>query len=407
MIGFRGRCGTLRRVFLSVAEDSADMHAAAFVRAARRRWPGCRFAGLTGARLRGEGVETVYDLASHAAMLAGAVGLIRRAREGLGAARRSWAADPPDCVVLLDSPELNLRVAAAARQCGLRVLYYIAPQTWASRPWRNRRLPALIDHLACILPFEEAYFRKAGVRATYVGHPLFESLAAGGAADPALVEQLRGGDPLVAILPGSRSGVVRKVLPQQLAILEALRGRGVRVRAAVSAASAQRRAEIEGILRQAGVRVDRIVEDNASLLTAADLVLVASGTATLHVAAYRKPMIVTYDAGGLLNALHDLGGRWFLRTPHLALVNVLAGARIVPEFMPRVESVAAVAEVAAQILAQPRWRALMTSQLDALVRPLEATRPSERVCDLIESLVDEPAGGAPRGDQQTVRPTDR
>ena len=146
-------------VFISVCEDSADVHAAALVRAARERLPGVEFYGLTGPRLRELGVETVYDFASHAAMLAGVLGVVGRAYEAIKAVEACWRQRRPDLVVLLDSPELHLKLAARAKRLGIPVLYYIAPQTWAARAYRNRQIVRDIDRLACILPFEEGYFR--------------------------------------------------------------------------------------------------------------------------------------------------------------------------------------------------------------------------------------------------------
>ncbi|MBW7903947.1 MAG: hypothetical protein LC135_14640 [Phycisphaerae bacterium] len=380
-------------IFISVAETSADQHAAALLRTAARRLPHCRFYGLTGPRMRDAGAETVYDLARHAAMLTDVLSIIGKARRAIGEVESAWRRRPPALVILLDSPELHLPLAERARRRGLPVLYYIAPQTWASRPWRNRRMARCIDRLACILPFEQAYFRAAGLAADFVGHPLFESLATQ-QPNPQLGQRLRGPGPLVALLPGSRRGVVGAVLPLQLDVLRRLRATGAPVSAAVSAANADRARQINALLRPlaAAERPAVVVDDNASLLSAADLVLVASGTATLHVAHYRKPMIVLYDAGPLLAALHGPLGRFVVHTPHLSLVNILAEARVVPEFMPRVPDREAVARVAQQLLADGAWRRLMVSQMDEVLRDLEPARASERVCEIIAEML---AGAQP------------
>jgi len=382
-----------RRVFISVAEDSADVHAASLLRRAGEMLPEYRFYGLTGPRMRAAGAETLYDFVSHAAMLSGAVSLVGRARAVLRTVERSWRENRPDLVVLLDSPELHLRMARRAKRLGLPVLYYIAPQTWASREYRHRQIARDVDRLACILPFEEEYFRRAGVRAEFVGHPLLEALA-DEKPDAELVRRLRGPDgpqaslaaPLLALLPGSRQHVIDAMLPRQLDVMRRLRSAGFTPRVAVSCAAAARLAQIQGHLHAANVTAKVVTDDNASLLTAADLVLVASGTATLHVAYYRKPMIVMYDAGRALYWPHRLLGRWFLKTPHLSLVNILAGARVVPEFMPFVRDTRRIARVAAQLLTDEAWRALMRRQLDALVRPLETSQASTRVGALIAEL---------------------
>ena len=384
------RCG---RVFISVAEDSADAHAAALIRAARQRLPDVRFYGLTGPRMRAEGAETLVDLTSQAAMLTEAIGLVGRAWQAIRLVERSWRQQPPDLVVLLDSPELHLRLAARAKRLGLAVLYYIAPQTWAAREGRNRHIARCVDHLACILPFEQAYFRRFGIPATYVGHPLFETLRSQRPKD-ATVARLRGdGRPLIALLPGSRRHVIETMFPLQLCVIAALRTRGVDPRAVVSAVDERRATQIRSIAPTSDAILQIVAADNASLLTAADLVLVASGTATLEVAYRRKPMIVMYDAGRLLSPLYRAFGRYVVRAPHLSLVNVLAGRRVVPEFMPFVRDVRPIAALAARLLCDESWRRLMMKQLDEVVQPLEHSQASNGVCALLEQLLPRAASG--------------
>jgi lipid-A-disaccharide synthase len=378
-------------IFISVAEDSADLHAAALVRAALARCtadgPAWEFYGLTGPRLRELGVETVYDFVSHAAMLGGVLGVVGQAWRALRAVERSWRHRRPDLVVLLDSPELHLRLARKAKKLGLPVLYYIAPQTWACREYRNKQIARDVDRLACILPFEEAYFRRHLVYADYVGHPLFETLRNQTPRQEAVAKWRRLGRPVVALLPGSRRHVIDAMLPRQLEVIRRLRARGVVVEPLVSCAAAGRVPQIRRHICAGGFAAEIVVGDNASLLAAADLVLVASGTATLEVAYHRKPMIVMYDAGRLLSLPYRLFGRLVLKTPHLSLVNILAGARVVPEFMPLVSDPDSVAAVAGQLLTDQTWRRVMVRQLDELVRPLEESQASVNVCRMIAQLL--------------------
>lgn len=382
------------QIFISVAEDSADIHAASLMRAAQDVLPGARFFGLTGPRMRELGAETVYDFAAHAAMLTGVLSVIGRAWNALNAVEKSWQASRPDVVILIDSPELNLRIAAKAKRLGIPVLYYVAPQTWASRAGRNRKISRIVDRLACILPFEQEYFRANGVQAEFVGHPLFEYLAREH-ADPTRVESLRGDAtrPLIALLPGSRKHVIDAVLKLQLDVLRHLRGMGFAFRTAISAVDAERGERIAAQLAGSGIEAEIVVADNASLLTACDFVLVASGTATLHVARYRRPMAVMYDAG-LLGRLYRPLGRWIVKTPHLSLVNILAERRIVPEFMPSVPDTRLVAATVRNILRDEGWRNQMVGDLDAIVRPLEQSSASVRVAEIARELI---SGGARGG----------
>ncbi|MFQ5804964.1 MAG: lipid-A-disaccharide synthase [Phycisphaerae bacterium] len=377
------------RIFISVAEASADVHAGALLRRAKAVLPNAQFFGLTGPQMREAGAQTLCDLSAHAAMLTGVFSVIGRAWKAIKLVEQAWRAAPPDLVVLLDAPELHLRLAQRARARGLPVLYYIAPQTWASREGRNRQLATSVDRLACILPFEQEYFRRASVNAEYVGHPLFESLQRE-TPDPAVVKRLRSnGGPLLAVMPGSRRHVIDAVLPLQLQALRRLRADGVAVQTVISALSEERAAQIHSHAADCGMPAEVIVADNASVLTAADLVLVASGTATLHVAHYRKPMVVLYDAGRLLAALHRPLGRFILKTPHLSLVNILASRRVTPEFMPFVRDTGEVARVIGRLLTDEGWRRLMIDQIDEVVRPLEATSASANVCRIIREMLEQ------------------
>ena len=374
-------------IFISVCEASADVHAASLVRAAAAQLPGARFHGLTGPRMRALGVETVYDFARHAAMLSGVLSVVTKALRAMRQIEDSWKQRRPDVVVLLDSPELHLRIARCARRAGLPVLYYIAPQTWASRAGRNRKIAREIDRLACILPFEQDYFHRHGVpNARFVGHPLFESLVRQ-VVDPNRVAALRStGRPLIALLPGSRRHVIDATLPLQLDVLDDMKRSGQHPHIAISAVDQERVPQIRAHLERRQCRAEIVISDNASLLTSADLVLVASGTATLEVAYYRKPMIVLYNAGRLMGGGYRWFGRWIVKTPHLSLVNILAGKRVVPEFMPTVPDTAAVALVAADLLSNETWRRVMQAQLDEVVRPLESSSASVGVCRMIAEL---------------------
>jgi lipid-A-disaccharide synthase len=363
------------------------MHAAALIRRAADLLPQCTFYGLAGPRMRQAGAQSLLDLTQHAAMLTGIARLAGRGWRAIRMAKRSWRADRPDLAILMDSGTLHLPMARRARKLGIPVLYYIAPQTWASRAYRNRTLRNCVDRVACILPFEQEYFRSVGVRATFVGHPLFEAIR-GEKPDAQRVDWLRRGEgPLVALLPGSREQVIRSLLPIQLRVVQHLRQRGVRVRVAVSSTSTERTRQIDALLRKHHEDVPIVEQDLPTLLTACDLALVASGTATLHAAAYQSPMIVMYDAGRALRLPYRVAGRAVIRTPHLSLVNILAGRRIVPEFMPFVPDAEPVACVAHELLRDETWRRQMQVDVSSIAASLAGPEASVRVCELIREMV--------------------
>ena len=261
------------RIFISVAEQSADEHAAALVRAFHKRQPDARFVGLTGPALRAAGCETFHDMTARSAMALAAIRRVPEALRLLYRLRRYFAAERFDAAVLVDSPTLNLPIARLCRRAGLPVLYYIAPQTWAWAAWRNKKIRRRVSRLACIWPFEEGYFRQHGIPATYVGHPSFDHLL-GLRIDDAKVAALRAaGTPVITLLPGSRAHVVREVFPGQLEAFARLKKKFVHACGLVVPANYEMRCLIGAILADSpqakGVEVITDVEDEAASSRAA------------------------------------------------------------------------------------------------------------------------------------------
>jgi lipid-A-disaccharide synthase len=377
-------------IFLSVGEPSGDMHGAALIRAIRKLIPGCGFVGVAGPRMQAEGCRAIADLTQHASMLLGSVRLLGRGWRALRAAKHQITERRPALGVMIDSPMLNLAVARQLRRRGVPVLYFIAPQTWAWAEYRIRKVARRVDRLAVILPFEEAYFRRHGLEATYVGHPLFDTLA-DRKPDQGLIDQLRSGArSVIALLPGSRRQVVREVLPGQLEVADQLTRRFRGMRVVLSLAGEAVRPDVEELVAGSGVRVQIHEGHNGELLTAADLVLVASGTATLEVAYYHKPMIVMYNHQRLL---YNLIGRRLITTEFLSLPNIIAGRRIVPEFMPYYRSTAPITALAVELLSYP-WKLERTSnELRELMAPLVRTGASDNTARIVAEMI---AGQAPR-----------
>ncbi|MBN1488987.1 MAG: lipid-A-disaccharide synthase [Phycisphaerae bacterium] len=361
----------LPTVFLSALEPSADLHAANLIAAIRAREPETRFLGVGGPKMREAGCETLFDLTTRSAMLLGAVGLVAEAFRMLCRIDRLFGAGVADVFVPVDSPTFNLPVSLRAKARGLPVVYFIAPQVWAWAEFRIHKVRKRTDRLAVILPFEEPYFRSHGINATFVGHPLIESLARTPIDTMAVSAFNDLGEPLVTCMPGSRGHVVDEVLPGQIEVCQAIVRRhpnAAFVFAAASRAIAQRIARtLDRAAQTQRLRCQIVTGRNAEAISAADLVLVASGTATLEVAYHNRPMIVMYNAS---KWGYRLIGRRLIRTEHLSLVNILARRRIVPEFMPYYDSTAPITQVALEILANPSRQAAMRDDLADLIQEL-------------------------------------
>ena len=310
------------RVFLVAGEASGDLHAANLVRALRAEEPRVEVSGVGGERLREAGLEcvarseelSVMGLAEVVRDLPRLLRLSRRVRSAALARR-------PDVAVLVDSPDFNLPLARHLRRAGIPVVVYVSPQLWAWRSGRVRRIRRDVRKVLCILPFEVPFYARHGVAAEYVGHPLVDELAPVIAARP----PVEGGT--LALLPGSRWHEVEALLPTMLATADDLCDADPAVRARLIAAPGLDGGRLADMVARARRPVEIVARDRHRALASCAAALVASGTATLECALLDVPMVVGYRLHALSYAL----ARRMVRVPHVALVNLVAGRRIVPE----------------------------------------------------------------------------
>ena len=369
-----------RRIFISAAETSGDAHAAALARALPAALPGAVCTGIGGDAMAAAGVRLMENVTSRSAMLGHALGQAGFYWRLLGRVKRSFREERPDVVVVVDSPAWNFHVALAAKKLGIPVLYYIAPQLWAWGAWRVKKLRRAADRVACILPFEEEWFARREIKATYVGHPLFDDRhvkAAARAGNPG------GRFPTVALLPGSRGHEIERLWQPMQEVAAALRKTYPDARFLSAAAHEATAAELRRTADpELAIEVRRTGIE--AVTRYADLALVASGTATLEVAAQACPMIILYHIHPLA---WNLVGRWLIKTPHLSLVNILAGRALVPEYMPFYHQTAQVAQEALALLENEPLRRQTQADLAALMQPLMKPGAAARVAGMVRELL--------------------
>jgi lipid-A-disaccharide synthase len=373
-----------RRIFITVAEVSGDQHAAHLIRSLKQLDPMLVIEGLGGAEMRSAGAIIHHETVKSAAMGFSAV---RRAPEVyrlLAWTRNHFKTAKPDLQICCDSWGMNNYFAKLAHGMGVPVLYYIAPQVWASRESRLKRIRKWVDQLACILPFEEAYFRGHGINTTFVGHPLFDELPAR-QPRPA-VSDFSDRPPVVGLLPGSRRAEASKNLPAMLLVAERIRARfpGVTFLVPTTAGTdAVVRSLVHGL-------TDVRCEENAfdELVPKCDLCITVSGTATLHVAGHLVPMLVVYLVPPLI---WKLFGQWVVRTRTFALVNLLNEGRkhIVPEFVPWSGEPEPVSATAIGFLFDPAERTKQVDQLAKLIASLDKPGASLNVAKLAVGMLSE------------------
>lgn len=367
---------------------------AGLIRALREQVPEARFFGIGGDKMAAAGCRLLANPTHHATMLFGSLGQIGYWMKLLRAVKGELAAIRPAVVIPIDSPALNVRIARIARSLRLPVCYYVAPQHWAWAPWRTRELARVVDTLCCILPFEPDYFSHQGLHAVFVGHPIFDTAVDAPATDPArLVPPLPTGAMRVALLPGSRRGEVQMNMPVLLEVAATLKGRLNTCVFAAAAADDNRALQMQRYLQRTHLRVDVRTHRADEVLRWADMVLAVSGTVSLQVAKYHKPMIIVY---ALARWKWHLAGRFLINTKYMCLVNILADRALVPEFMPFYGSPEKIARQALDLAENSDRRTQMAADLARLVDPLavysQAKPASERVALEVMKLMGKQIG---------------
>ena len=373
-----------KRIFITAAEASGDQHAAELVRSLKQLDPTLEIEGLGGSKMAAAGVKLLEETVGKAAM--GWRGALRalEASRWMELVSRRYRESRPDLHICVDSSAINLPFARQAKEkFGVPVLYYIAPQLWASREGRMAQMREFVDHVACIFPFEEAYFRSHGVPATFVGHPLFDELPVDRASRAGVGPRFPHAAPVIGIIPGSRRSEVEANLPHLIEVMDGIRREFSTATFLVPTTSASNSPVQELLRGRADVTVKQDGFDD--LVPRCDLVITKSGTSTVHVAAWRVPMIVVYRINPLL---WELVGRWVVRTRKIAMVNILAGQiDLVPEFIPWYGSNQPVTECALEFLRHPELLAAQREKLDALMAPIDHPGASLNAAKLALSLM--------------------
>lgn len=376
-----------RRVLLVAGEASGDLHGADFLRSLRERLPAVEVFGLGGEHCRAAGMHTLADAGEVATvgLLEGAARLravVRIYRE----LRRRLRENPPDLCVLIDFAEFNLRLARAAKRAGVPVLYYIAPQVWAWRRGRVRTIARRVDRLAVVFPFEPDLYASLLPGVEFVGHPLLDRVAVTAGREATLTKH--GLDPAkrtVLLLPGSRAKEIDYILPRLLAAADELSRTGDYQFPLVLAHTLSR-AEVEQRVRAANVavRVPIIDGDMHNLIAAADIALVASGTATLECALLECPMVIVYRLSPVTYAVAKILVRG---VQHVGMPNIVAGRQVVPELLQGQVTGPRIAAAARTILDDPSRHAAITTELREIRRRLGRGGAADRAATIAVEMM--------------------
>lgn len=372
----------LKRVMMIAGETSGDLHGAGVVRELRRLVPDVEVYGIGGDRMQRAGMECLIHVSRLSFM--GFVEVVRNlrvVREVQRTMERLLDKRRPDVLVLIDYPGFNLRFAARAKARGIRVLYYISPQVWAWHRSRVQAMRGVVDRMKVVFPFEVGIYKAAGINVEFVGHPLVESI--GATMDRGAFFGKYGfhsGQRLLALIPGSRRQEIERIFPAMLKTAEQLlQDPGVQIGA--SLAPHLDRPLLEHLIPQ-GMPVTLIEGDTHNLMQHADVAIVTSGTATLEAGWFGIPMAVVYRTSPLTYAI----GRMLVKVDMIGLVNIVAGERVVPEFIQhRVRPDLLVPELR-RMLTDSAWAASIRERLGIIRTRLGEPGASARVAAGIVEL---------------------
>jgi lipid-A-disaccharide synthase len=329
------------RVMISCGEPSGDLYAGALAAEIRRREPEADIFGFGGPRLAAAGGRLIGDFQGFSVTgLTEALRVLPRSFAMLRVLAAAARDQRPDVFVAIDFPDFNFRLMAALHRLGIPVVYYISPQLWAWRPGRMQTMKRYVDRVLVIFPFEEELYRREGVPVEFVGHPLVDLVRVRAPRAELLREHgLEPAAPTVALLPGSRPNELRRIVPGIAASLPLIASKVPGVQFVVAAAPNLPDALFAPLASSIRPRssggagfsqnVPIVHERTDDVLAASDVVITASGTATVQAALHERPMVVVYKLSPLTYRL----GKPFVHVDTYAMANLVAGRRIVPELI--------------------------------------------------------------------------
>ena len=377
------------RIALVAGEASGDLLGAGLLAELKQRYPSAEFAGVGGPRMRAEGLQAWHDCNELAVM--GLAEVLRhlprllRLRRSLRQRLLAWK---PDVFIGIDAPDFNLGLERQLKAAGIRTVHYVSPSIWAWRQQRTKKIGECADRVLCLFPMEPPIYERYGVDARFVGHPLADTFSlhpdrAAARETLALPEKT----PVLALLPGSRLGEIRRLLPIFLLAAQRLTLQIPGLIVAIPAANAACRDVIENHLAQASMSNIALFDGQAhEIMIASDVVLLASGTAALEAMLAKRPMVVGYRISAITyRIVMSLG---LMHVNRYSLPNVLANEPIVPELMQGDCTPEDLAEAVLRWLRDPEACATVEPRFLAIHQKLRCDA-SARAADAISELLGE------------------
>jgi lipid-A-disaccharide synthase len=379
------------RIALVAGEASGDLLGAGLIEALKRRFPEATYAGIGGDAMRAAGMDTWFDASELAVMgLAEVLGHLPRLLRVRRALRERVLAWRPDVFVGIDAPDFNLGVERWLKQRGVRTVHYVSPSVWAWRESRAEKIGASADRVLCLFPMEPPIYARHGVDARFVGHPLADAMPLEPDQAAARAQLGLAGDaPVLAVLPGSRLGEIARLGADFLDAATRVARQVPDLQVVVPAANAACRAALERLLADVAPSLQhvRLIDGQARVaMVASDVVLLASGTATLEAMLAKRPMVVAYKVAPLTYTIVKRLG--LLKVNRYALPNILAGDDVVPELMQHDCTPRALADALLAWFRDPAARGALAPRFRDLHRQLQrdaSEAAAQAIADVVSS----------------------
>jgi len=372
---------------LVAGEASGDRHAANLFLELKKRLPDVRGIGMGGRKMAEAGIDIRYDSSD-----IGVIGLIEvlkhygDIKQALTSMQTIVCKEKPDLLICVDYKEFNYKLAKKASTCGVKVLFYVSPQVWAWRPGRVKKYDKIIDTMAVIFPFEVPYYEREGIPVRFVGHPLAEKVHPTETRQTVMKRlRLDADRPVTGLLPGSRANEIKRLMPVMLATAERLAKRFPGIQFVLLQADSVSDEALDTHLQSSRQPVKVVQGETYDVLQCCDAVITTSGTATLEIALLGVPMAIIYR----LAPLSYLIGRILIRVPYIGLPNIVAGRRIVQEFIQHEARPERIAPEIERILTDRDYADSMRQALHTVKEKLGSGGGSRRMAELaVEMLTD-------------------